>query len=93
MFGAVNYRAVKPGEEMSLRTRREIKALDVSAGQLWDVFDATMGWQSMVVLSVEGEQARLMSKENYLRHLYPIEDMTTQSQKFRFVGIHARPQQ
>lgn len=87
MFGAVNYRAMKPGEEMAVRTRSEIRTLDVSVGQLWDVFDATVGWESMVVLSVEGDQVRLMSKQNYLRHVYSIQDMTMHSGKFRFAGV------
>ena len=85
-FGAVNYRAMVPSDEKSLRTRSEIKELEVSVGQLWEVFDATMGWQRMAVLSIEGEQAKLMNKQNFLRRTFPISDMTTHSEKFRFVG-------
>jgi hypothetical protein len=33
MFGAVNYRAMKPGEEMTVRTRSEVRTLDVSVGE------------------------------------------------------------
>jgi hypothetical protein len=86
VFGAANYRAMVSGDEITLRTRSKVRMLDVSVGQLWEVFDATIGWQRMVVLSVEGEQAKLMSKQNYVRHAYPINDMTTQYERFRFVG-------
>jgi hypothetical protein len=85
-FGAVNYRAMVPGDDKSLRTRNEVRELEVRVGQLWEVFDAALGWQRMAVLSIEGEQVKLMNKQNFLRRMYPITDMTTHSEKFRFVG-------
>jgi len=43
---------------MTVRARSDVRTLDVSVGQLWDVFDATVGWESMDVVSISIDERR-----------------------------------
>jgi hypothetical protein len=87
MLIAANYRELRAGEEKTLRTRHEVVMLGVKKGQIWEIFDPMVGgWDRVVVLAIENDQATLRSKSHFRKQTRPVSEMTEHPERFRFIS-------
>lgn len=84
---AINFRALRPGEDKQLRARLEVLMLKVEPGQLWDVYSPLLGgWVQAKVTAIDGNHAKLRQKGTIQSMTLKPSEMTQHPERYRFVA-------
>ncbi len=61
--------------------------LAVNKGQVWEVFDPTLGyWDKAVVVAVEDERVTLRHQSGFQKLVCSVDDLEHRSERFRFLA-------
>jgi hypothetical protein len=84
---AINFRALRPGEDKQLRARLEVLMLKVELGQIWDVYSPLLGgWVEAKVTAIDGNHAKLRQKGTMQSMTIKPSEMTQRPERYRFVS-------
>jgi hypothetical protein len=87
ILGAINFRALRPGEDKQLRARLEVFMLKVEPGQIWDVYSPLLGgWVQAKVTTIDGDHATLRQKGTMQTMIVKPSEMTQRSERYRFIS-------
>jgi hypothetical protein len=84
---AINFRALRPGEDKQLRARLEVLMLKVEPGQIWDVYSPLLsGWVEAKVTAIDGNHATLRQKGTMQSMTLKPREMTRRPERYRFIS-------
>jgi hypothetical protein len=87
ILGAVNFRALRPGEDKQLRARLEVLMLKIEPGQIWDVYSPLLGgWVQAKVTAIDGNHATLRQKGTMQTMSLKPSEMTQRPERYRFIS-------